>query len=380
MPTFPYTLPVELIERIIKLSFLPAGRRDPPPSPPSTSLLSVSKAVRLLALPYFFEVVSIRRKEDWQTFFDPSSGIFVEGEEGERRWSWVKELVVPLEFPPPLNTHYTFGQPSYFIPLTIPNSKKIDCLRYLPFPTESSDSRHGSDRTALLELLANGEDPAMVFEAEGETENVYVHDESEDDDEEEEPPKRKQGTRKKQTKRISRRHREFPTLEDFLQSEEGLDRTKFSLFEALSEVLEVLDSDFYHCILPTQLSPRLLFLPEALPFASLSVVEPNPHLVFFPDGHQSNGSINLNVVRYPQTRPSFKGDLREDGNGDVPLVASRKSWQSNGPVVLDGFKEGWLREFKELLLEGGKEEELGRWSWRSKRGVVRPLRELRDEQ
>ena len=69
----------------------------------------------------------------------------------------------------------------------------------------------------------------------------------------------------------------------------------------------------------------------------------------------------------------------DDPASDVPLLAIRGRWKTKGSAVLDGFQEGLLRLFKRWVTKNGKEKELGRWSWTSKSGVVRPLSELEDE-
>ena len=300
------------------------------------------------------------------------------GEEGARRWSWVKELVFPLAFPPPLNTQYKLGQPPYFLLLTIPKSKRLQVLRYLPLPDGMSDPHEGPDQDAFIDLLANGEDPDMLGSATLETTKIYEWYES--SDEEDVPRRKKKGTKKK----TSRRHREFPTLDSFLTSEEGLDRTKYMLYEHYAETLEVLTSDFYHDTLPTLLASKFLILPEKLshfPCEEL-ISDPNTDLVFSPEGSQNEISTKLVIIRYPQPRRFGPVDeLKEDDRGEVPLFALRRRWKVVGPMVLDGFEEDWLGEFKGWILKKGKkEEELRRWIWRSKRGIVRRLSEPKDEQ
>jgi len=165
MLSHPRFLPVVLLEEIIKLSFVLAGRREPSPlsAPPFASLLSVSKAVRLLALPYFFEVVDICDPNDWRAFFDLEKGIIVGGEEGERRWSWFKELVVPLLLPPFTNRNYQLGDASYLDYLTIPSSKRIEHLRYLPIPEGCEhDVNNDEERDFLLLRYAEGLDPPIL--------------------------------------------------------------------------------------------------------------------------------------------------------------------------------------------------------------------------
>jgi len=203
-----------------------------------------------------------------------------------------------------------------------------------------------------MDILANGEDPDLLAEATGDTENVYEWDES--SDEEDGSRRKKKGTKP----RISRRHREFPTLDSFLASAEGLDRTNFTLFEHVAETLEALTSDFYHNTLPAQLTPKTLFVPENLASVPLEqlTTDPNTELVFSPEGFQTEAATRLFIVRYPEPRASGRERFIENSRGEIPLFALRRRWKVVGPVVLDGFNEDWLRGFRGWICKKAKKE------------------------
>ncbi|KAL7413634.1 hypothetical protein BDY24DRAFT_441420 [Mrakia frigida] len=99
----PLRVPLEVLERILSFTFA-----SPPPSPPplplqdgpcpfitppigSSSLLLVSKGVRQLSLPLYYQSISICDGSDWKRFLDPQNGLLV-GDDNEERRSWVKEI------------------------------------------------------------------------------------------------------------------------------------------------------------------------------------------------------------------------------------------------------------------------------------------------
>ena len=94
-------VPLEVLERILRLAFEPT---DPPsftpaPSPPrgTSHLLLVSRWVREFCIPHFWRAVTIAQPTDWVTLFGRGTGLLVVGEEGRRRWEWVEELNVVVE-------------------------------------------------------------------------------------------------------------------------------------------------------------------------------------------------------------------------------------------------------------------------------------------
>ena len=70
-----------------------------PPSPPSTLLL-VSKGILDLVFPYYYRSINLHKASDWSSLFDPDRGLFVVGEQAERRRNAVVELTIRWEVIP----------------------------------------------------------------------------------------------------------------------------------------------------------------------------------------------------------------------------------------------------------------------------------------
>ena len=117
MFTPPPSLPIELIEQILSLTF-PSNPSTPfyPPTPlPSTShLLLVSTGFSLLVSPFFYRSITIRRPQDWIAFFHPERGIFIVGNRAEERRSFDQELNIDDAEPATLPLLFVFerGSPS----------------------------------------------------------------------------------------------------------------------------------------------------------------------------------------------------------------------------------------------------------------------------
>lgn len=101
MSSPPHSVPLEVLERILRLAFEPTDPSSftPAPSPPrgTSHLLLLSRGVRELCLPHFFKTVSISQPSGWVTLFGKDAGVLVVGEEGRRRWEWVEELNIVVE-------------------------------------------------------------------------------------------------------------------------------------------------------------------------------------------------------------------------------------------------------------------------------------------
>ena len=97
----PLRVPLEVLERILAFAFAPLSfpsscspitSKDLLAPPLGTShLLFVSRGFRRLALPLYYHTIAVVSPLDWETFFDPESGLLV-GEENEERASFVKNL------------------------------------------------------------------------------------------------------------------------------------------------------------------------------------------------------------------------------------------------------------------------------------------------
>ena len=117
-----------MIERILKYTFVPSSPLVPSSDPfhlrGTTHLLLVSRAIRELALPFFYHTVNITRPSDYTTFFDPDNGLFVAGETGPRRWSLVRSLGLVYGVEPPVVSDPSLTQvPSgaaLLVPLAFP--------------------------------------------------------------------------------------------------------------------------------------------------------------------------------------------------------------------------------------------------------------------
>ncbi|KAL7411414.1 hypothetical protein BDY24DRAFT_138672 [Mrakia frigida] len=92
------TLPLEVIERILKLAlgaFDPISPHSPPSPPTRTShLLLLSRGLRELALPLWWRRITIVNCQDWVVLFGEGAGLLVVGEEGQKRWAMVEVLEV----------------------------------------------------------------------------------------------------------------------------------------------------------------------------------------------------------------------------------------------------------------------------------------------
>jgi len=125
---FFHSVPLEVLERILRDTFLRLTKytpsSDPYPHRNTTHLLLVSKSFRELCLPFFFYSVTISRPSDFITFFDPEEGIFVVGEEGKARWSYVQLLGFGVE-PPSHFPTLEEDQPSWLVPLVPPEPGQL---------------------------------------------------------------------------------------------------------------------------------------------------------------------------------------------------------------------------------------------------------------
>jgi len=151
LPSF-YTLlypalPVEVLERIIKYTFLRRTKltpsSDPYPLNNTSHLLLVSKAFRDLCLPSFYHSITISRPSHYVIFFDPKDGILVGGEDGWKRWDLVKELSIVGGVRVPLvSTLPSPGDCSYVVAFDILEGHPLDvvCLMDTPsLPTRRQD-------------------------------------------------------------------------------------------------------------------------------------------------------------------------------------------------------------------------------------------------
>ncbi|KAL7411863.1 hypothetical protein BDY24DRAFT_442887 [Mrakia frigida] len=119
------TVPLEVLERILRYTFLRqtylTPSSDPYPLRNTTHLLLVSRAFRELCLPFFFQSITIARPSDYITFFDPKDGIFV-GEQGRRRWSFVKAIGFGWKAEPP-SVFPRGDNSSWIVPLLPPEGR-----------------------------------------------------------------------------------------------------------------------------------------------------------------------------------------------------------------------------------------------------------------
>ncbi|KAL7414642.1 hypothetical protein BDY24DRAFT_29399 [Mrakia frigida] len=159
-------LPIEVIERILKYTFLRRSKLTPSSDPyhlnGTTSLLRVSRGFRELCLPFFYRSITITRSSDWTTFFDPEHGIFVAGEDGRKRWNYVRELAIVFDVVPPFVNSYSQVQDSqhYLSPMTLPsNDHHLDVLCVLDRREDQADWR---DREELRRLAENIKNQAVV--------------------------------------------------------------------------------------------------------------------------------------------------------------------------------------------------------------------------
>ncbi|KAL7414531.1 hypothetical protein BDY24DRAFT_414244 [Mrakia frigida] len=104
-------LPIEVLEKILKNVFLRPTQLLPTSDPfnlnGTSHLLLVSKGFRELCSPIFYQSVTITRPSHYVAFFNPEHGLFGTGEEGEKRWSFVRELSIAIGIEPPLSSHST---------------------------------------------------------------------------------------------------------------------------------------------------------------------------------------------------------------------------------------------------------------------------------
>lgn len=133
------------MERIITYTFLrrtpTTPYSDPFPLNNTSHLLLISHSFSSLALPIFYRSVTISRPSHYQTFFNPQTGLFVFGEEGRNRWSWVREIcILSSIFPPlvPSRPPQVDDETSWVVPLVFPKSERklelaciMDRVRFL---------------------------------------------------------------------------------------------------------------------------------------------------------------------------------------------------------------------------------------------------------
>lgn len=134
-------LPLEILERILLYTFRrrteTTPSSDPYPLRRTTHLLLVSRSFRELCLPIFFQSITIARPSDYITFFDPEDGL-ISGDEGEQRWSFVRELCIVSSIGPPSAVAYS--ENCLLRPLAIPwrsssNELEVLCLLEPRSPT-----------------------------------------------------------------------------------------------------------------------------------------------------------------------------------------------------------------------------------------------------
>lgn len=122
-------LPIEIFEQILGFVFLRSSFATPSSSLTSipTHLLLVSHSFRQLALPFFYNSIAITRPSDFVTFFHPQDGLFVVGEEAEKRWNYVQEVVMRKDvYPPVLRSPLDFD--IFLVPLVLPTRRRIQHL------------------------------------------------------------------------------------------------------------------------------------------------------------------------------------------------------------------------------------------------------------
>ncbi|KAL7416599.1 hypothetical protein BDY24DRAFT_412098 [Mrakia frigida] len=143
----PLSLPLEVIEHILKLAFLPAvpfsAQDSTEPTPPrSTShLLLVSKGIRQICLPFFWRSITISKPDDWISLFDPKEGIVVVGEEGRKRWELVEEVRIVVEAVVPVSMKPHSKWESYLAELNLPGFRVIPKVVFEHLPPSSDSSR-----------------------------------------------------------------------------------------------------------------------------------------------------------------------------------------------------------------------------------------------
>ncbi|KAL7414625.1 hypothetical protein BDY24DRAFT_414338 [Mrakia frigida] len=138
-------LPVEVIERILKLTLLRPTKLVPTSDPNhlagTSHLLQLSKGFRELCLPFFYHSITISKQSHYVAFFGPEDGLFV-GEKGRELWSFVKELGIVVGVDVPLLSSPSPLSPYYLIPLVIPSGGgRLDSLCLLDRPGSSSSVR-----------------------------------------------------------------------------------------------------------------------------------------------------------------------------------------------------------------------------------------------
>ncbi|KAL7416603.1 hypothetical protein BDY24DRAFT_438440 [Mrakia frigida] len=143
----PLSLPLEVIEHILKLAFLPAvpfsAQDSTEPTPPrSTShLLLVSKGIRQICLPFFWRSITISKPDDWISLFDPKEGIVVVGEEGRKRWELVEEVRIVVEAVVPVSMKPHSKWESYLAELNLPGFRVIPKVVFEHLPPSSDWNR-----------------------------------------------------------------------------------------------------------------------------------------------------------------------------------------------------------------------------------------------
>ena len=200
MSSPPHSVPLEVLERILRLAFEPTDPQSftPAPSPPqgTSHLLLVSRGVRELCLPHFWRAVTVAQPSDWVTLFDRDTGLLAVGEEGRRRWGWVEELniVVEAEIPVSMVPDETSEYPGGASPnvglhlLDLPSFRRLPRLVFHHVRAED-EPRHrqwkaaeaGAERTIgqLVMLLRPPEDSdygtPIMYESFDDQGAVIVH-------------------------------------------------------------------------------------------------------------------------------------------------------------------------------------------------------------
>ncbi|KAL7414597.1 hypothetical protein BDY24DRAFT_440559 [Mrakia frigida] len=140
-------LPIEVLERILKYTFLRRSKLTPFSDPfhlnGTSFLLLLSKGFRELCLPFFYHTLAITRSSHYAVFFAPTDGIFSAGEVGEKRWNFVKELaLVRGAFPPLVDPPRAVINPPLsfcFVDLTIPSRRNLERVCLLEPPNKLAE-------------------------------------------------------------------------------------------------------------------------------------------------------------------------------------------------------------------------------------------------
>lgn len=145
LPRLCSDFPVEVLERILKYTFVPSSPLTPFSDPfhlrGTSHVLLVSRGVRELALPFFYHTVIIRRSDHYTTFFDPELGLFNDKVTGEERWSFVRQVGIITGVGPPINPNPTIDDEAGFgrsftalLPLRFPENHRLERFCLLDHP------------------------------------------------------------------------------------------------------------------------------------------------------------------------------------------------------------------------------------------------------